>query len=71
MALLGGAFPPTCVWPCEAAFRKGHGRVREAAGECPWLSAAMVDGGFWCQEAEELGSGKLQLLDILWISVSL
>ena len=71
MTLLVVAFPPACVWPCEAACRKGDGQTRESLGGCPLLSASIVDGRFWCQEAEELGSGKLQLLDILWTSVSL
>ena len=35
------------------------------------LSVSMTYGRFWCQEAEELGSEKLQFLDILWTSVSL
>ena len=49
------------------------GRIerRESAGECAWLSASMMDGGFWHQEAEELEPEKLQFLDILWRSLSL
>ena len=53
MALLVSAFPPACVWPCEAACRKGDGKIRESAGGYPWLSGSMADVGFWCQEAEE------------------
>ena len=53
MALLVGAFPLGCVWPCVAAFRKEDGEIRESTDGCPWLSASMVDGGFSCQEAEE------------------
>ena len=71
MALLVGTFPPACVWACEAAFRKGDGEIRESAGGYSWVSDSIVDGGFWCQEAKELGPGKLQFLDILWTSVSL
>ena len=71
MALQVSSFPAACIWPYKAACLKGDGEIRESAGGCPWLSASVVDGGFWCQEAEELGSGKLQLLDILWTLVSL
>ena len=71
MALVVGTFLPACFWPCEAACRKEDGEMREAASEGPWLCGSVVDGGFWSQEAEELGSGKFQFLDILWISVSL
>ena len=70
VALLLGAFPPACVWPCEAACRKRNGEIRESSGEYTWLSASVVDGGFWSQEAKELGSGKFQFLDILRTSVS-
>ena len=70
MALLVGAFPQACVWPCEAAGREEEGEMRESAGGCPWLSDSMMGGGLWCQEAKELGSGKHQRLDSLGISVS-
>ena len=64
-------FPTSLPLPCVAAFKEGDGETRESADNYPWLSASMVHGGFWCQEAKELGSRKLQLLNILWISVSL
>ena len=35
VALLVGAFPPVCVWPCKAACRKEDGEIRVSAGECP------------------------------------
>ena len=66
-----GALPPGCVGPCEVTCREADGMMKESAGECPWLSASMRVGGFWCQEAKELGSWKLLLLDILLASVSL
>lgn len=53
VALLVGAFPPACIWPCEAACREGDGEIRESAGGYSWLSASIEDRGFWCQEAEE------------------
>ena len=65
MALLVGIFPPAYIWLCEAACREEGGEIRESAGGCCWLSDSMVDGGFWCQEAEELRSGKPPLPDIL------
>ena len=71
MSLLLSTFPSACVWPYEALCRKEGSKIRESAGGCSWLSASMLDGGFWCQEAKELGTGKLQLLDILWTPVSL
>ena len=75
MALLVGAppLPPSLawVWPCEVVCREENGEIRESAGGYSWLSTSVVDGGFWRQEAEELGWGKFQLLDILWMSVSL
>ena len=51
--LAGCTFPPVCVWPCEAVCREADGEISEFAGGCPWLSASLVDGGFWHQEAEE------------------
>ena len=53
VALLVGVFPSACVRPCEAACSKENGKIRESGGGCPWLSASVVDGGFWCQEAKE------------------
>lgn len=53
VTLLVGAFPPACLWPCEVVCRKGDEDIRESAGGCPWLSASVVDGGFWCQEARQ------------------
>ena len=44
----------------ERDYVQGEGRREEAcAGERPWLSASVMDGGFRRQEAAELGSGKL------------
>ena len=54
-----------------AAGRERDGKIRESAGECPWLSASVMGGGFRLQEAEELGSGKLLFPDSLWTSFSL
>ena len=71
MTLLLSTFLPDCIWSCEAACKDGDREIREAADGCPWLSASVVDSGFWCQEAEELEPGKFQFLDILWTSVSL
>lgn len=63
------------LWPCRfctflhlalgGCLQGGGGERRESAEGCPLLSASMVDGGFRCQEAKELGPGKLQLLDLL------
>ena len=53
MDLLVGASTPACVWPREAACRKEDGEIKESAGGYLWSSASMVDGGFWCQEAQE------------------
>ena len=39
MALLADALSPVCIWPHEAACKKGDGKIRESAGEHPWLSA--------------------------------
>ena len=50
--------------------RDRGGKIAESAGECPGLSASMMNGGFQCQETKEL-SWKLQFLDILRISVFL
>ena len=30
MALLVGAFPAACVWPCEAVCREEDGEIRES-----------------------------------------
>ena len=64
MALQVSVFPPACIWPCEAACRKEDGKIRESTGGYPWLSASVMDGGFWFWEAQESGLGKLQFLDI-------
>ena len=58
MALLVSTFPPACIWPCVAVCRGQDGEISETAGGRPWLSASVVDAGFWCQEAKELGPGK-------------
>ena len=65
MALLFGTFPLDCLWPFEVACRERDGETKQSAGGCPWLSPSVVGGGFWCQETQELGPGKLQFLDIL------
>ena len=50
VALLVGTFPPACACLCEAACREGDGKMRNGY---PWLSASVVDGGFWCPAAED------------------
>ena len=62
VALLVGAFPLACVWPCEAACSWEDGEVRGSTFECPWLSASGVSDGFWCQEVKELDSGEFSFL---------
>ena len=45
--------------------RQGNLQMAVLGGLPPWGMVILV------QEAEEMESGKLQLLDILWIAVSL
>ena len=42
--------------------REKSDETKESAGECPWLSASVMNGRFWHQEAKGLGSGKLLFL---------
>ena len=37
------ALSPACLWPCEAAHRKWHEKIKESTGRCYWLSASMAD----------------------------
>ena len=51
VSLLVGTFLPACIWLCEAVCKEEDGEIRESAARYPWLSASVVDSGFWCQEA--------------------
>ena len=53
VALLLGAFPSACIWPCKAACREEYGKIREFAGRFPWLSISVVDGGSWGKEVKK------------------